>query len=117
MKMSEIKPLNLGDIVRKWELEREVAEKDGDNGYATICSFVIKDLKDIKRRIKSACEFYQRYEGKPKLLVKEHYHLLKEMEDDDIWAFTLLLTAPDLEIKINEYNKWLFKLVFRDVFL
>ena len=73
-------------------------------------------FKYVKQRIKSACEFYLRYENDPKLLVKEHYHLLKKMEDDDIWAFTLLLTAPDLEIKINEYNKWLFKLAFRDVF-
>ena len=110
------KPLNLRDVIGKWEEEKEIAEKDGDNGYATICSLVIKDLNDIKQRIKSACEFYLKYKNKPELLVKEHYYLLKKMEREDMWAFTLLFAVPDLKIKdIDKYNEWFFELSFEDV--
>ena len=106
------KPLNLEEWLKKvnWSWDKDCL---GEEKQIFVSETAFDDLK---QRIKSACEFYQRYENDPKLLVKEHYHLLKKMEDDDIWAFTLLLTAPDLEIKINEYNKWLFKLAFRDVF-
>ena len=118
--MSETKPLNLEEVdIRKafeeWYFSRDFVPHGSMITNLCYQGFK-KGIEYMKQHIKSACEFYQRYEGKPKLLVKEHYHLLKEMEDDDIWAFTLLLTVPDLEIKINEYNKWLFKLAFRDVF-
>ena len=119
--MSEIKPLNLREVdMRKAFEEWYFSRKFVPHG-SMFTNLTYKGFKEgieyMKQRIKSACEFYQRYENKPKLLVKEHYNLLKKIEDEDIWAFTLLLTVPDLEIKINEYNKWLFKLAFRDVFL
>jgi len=108
-------PLDLKDIVSKWEEEKDIAKKDGDSGYATICSFVIKDLKQTIQRIKLACEFYLRYKDNPKLLRKEHPEYKKDVED-----FIVVLgqakNAFDFWVRKDEYNKWLFKLTFKSVF-
>ncbi len=108
------RPLNLDDLreeISDLTISIAVAREEGDEEEH---EKVVNNILELFRRcIKSACEFYQRYENDPKGLVKEHYHLLKEMEDDDIWAFTLLFAAPDLKIKdIDKYNEWLFKLAF-----
>jgi len=57
----------------------------------------------LKQRLKSACEFYLRYKDKPELLIKE-YPEYKEELDEEGWWFS------------SEYNNWLFKLAFKDVF-
>ena len=44
--------------------------------------FIDKSIrKELKQRIKSACEFYLRYKDKPELLMKEHPEYKKEVEN------------------------------------
>ena len=73
-------------------------------------------LTEIKQRIKSACEFYLRYRNLPSLLISEnpeYEHSLREMME----------TRKEREKNgdenldfYDEYNDWLFKLAFKDVF-
>jgi len=55
-------------------------------------------MDEIKQRIKSACEFYLKYENKPTLLWRERKELVKKHRK----------FLSDLD----DYNKWLFKLAF-----
>jgi len=90
--------------------------------------------------VKSACEFYLRYKCSPELLIKEHPELKKELfEFLNAWnERSKRLTTLDIidmdelleEIKQSieqgdflsplfpwkEYEEWLFKLAFKDVF-
>ncbi|RLJ09843.1 MAG: hypothetical protein DRP15_02180 [Candidatus Aenigmatarchaeota archaeon] len=66
--------------------------------------------------VKSACEFYLRYKDKPELLIKE-----QSKYEEEATGFIEALSScgewfsDDIyEIK-NDYNKWLFKLAFKDV--
>jgi len=72
---------------------------------------LLKEEGLIKQRIKSPCEFYLRYKDKPELLVKEHPKYEK------IGIVSYVLQAIEVEkIHQDEYNEWLFKLAFKDVF-
>jgi len=89
-------------------------------------------INKIKRRIKSACEFYLRYKDKPELLVEEYPKLLEKMIrehsltqlikkniekikviDGSIIAF--LKDKSGLSFSKKDYNEWLFRLAFEDV--
>ena len=143
--MNEAKPLDLEEIRKKldekifevdqvidWKIEpkgdlseeevREILKRDvkifSRVDYAIEWRDAEELLEEIKQRIKAACEFYLRYKDKPELLIKNHYPLLKSMEKKDKWAFLLLFAIPQ-KIKIKNtdaYNKWIFKLAFKDVF-
>ena len=108
------RPLNLDDLreeISDLTISIAVAREEGDEEEH---KKVVNNILELFRRcIKSACEFYQRYKNKPELLVKEHYYLLKKIEKEDMWAFTLLFAAQDLKIKdIDKYDEWLLKLAF-----
>jgi len=81
--------------------------------------------KEIKQRIREACEFYLRYKNNPKSLIKEHPKYKEEMikensvttcVSDGILFGELKLLEEEKEIIIlRKYNEWLFKLAFRGV--
>jgi len=67
----------------------------------------------IKKKVRSACEFYLRYKDKPELLVKE--------QDSFAIKNGFLALYKDIKIKndsefLRKYNTWLFKHSFSDVF-
>jgi len=71
-------------------------EKEQDREYA----------RKVIGYIKSACEFYLRYKDKPELLDKEQHKLWVEISNKN------RITLGELK---KQYNKWLFKLAFKDV--
>ena len=91
------KPLDLEDF-RKWR-----AKTNPD------MIFSISQIEFIKQRIKSACEFYLRYKDKPYLLIKEYPKYEKEVKQFE--------TSDGIAVDGEGfyYNKWLFKLAFKDV--
>ena len=84
--------------------------------------------------VKSACEFYLRYQFNPQLLKKEHPQLLKEFVQNhpvikiskrkvtriniiyDCSIFVSLKGGLTAFIPVTDYNEWLFKLAFKDIF-
>ncbi len=99
--MTKPQPLDLEEF-KDWieKKEEEIYEKEG---YIDDVYLNEQIIKEIKQRLKSACEFYLRYEDKPKLLIEEQSFLKKMMED-----LEMIKTDPN-------YNSWLFKLAFKDV--
>ena len=75
--------------------------------------------KEVKQRIREACEFYLRYRDKPKLLMREYPEYKRRIKKeefipnmvfmDDYMKYILSV------VKYKEYNEWLFKLAFRGV--
>jgi len=126
-------PLNLEEI-------KDLIEKCGYGEIATTLAF-----KKIKQKLKSACEFYLRYKDKPDLLVKEHPQYKEAIEklrwipNQDFEACRkdwfketygegvscdccpMQESCSEGEFIenidfIKEYNTWLFKRSFSDVF-
>jgi len=109
-------PLDLEDF-RKWR-----AKTNPD------LIFSISQIEFIKQRLKSACEFYLRYKDNPELLIKEHPEYKEELNkyfssivddyDEKIynnWMADLHTYTFGGQV-INDFNVWLFKLAFKDVF-
>lgn len=78
-------------------------------------------LKKVKQRIKSACEFYLRYKDNPRLLGKEHPLLIEKV--NELYRKHIEIEEelgenydPKSKTFIDEYNLWLFKLAFSDIF-
>ena len=78
---------------------------------------------EVKRRIKSACEFYLEWRNDPKLFInwyedkKKVDELLRFLEHHfgDEW-YDDYDNEPCVKEKIVlKYNEWLFKLAFKDV--
>ena len=140
--MSERKPLDLENL-EKW-IDSNIL----DDSY-------LRELliKEIKQRIKKACEFYLKYKDKPDSLAKEHpesrqiialnfntlcLNCKKELgevcirtwvgwDDGDYDYFCSEKCAEEYKKHLpktknilvpthEEYNEWLFKLAFKDVF-
>jgi len=111
--------------------EKELLKKFGYNEdldlspLASNIGFAFNDslkelIKEIKQRLKSACEFYLRYKDKPELLFKD----FKVKKIGDICnLFGIEWTEIDLRFRkgkaivvIDEnYNEWLFKLTFKPI--
>jgi len=99
-------------------------------------------MGEIKQRIKKACEFYLRYKDNPELFVshfkgkgnkkieeelekefRRRYNyntkdkeLVRQMrESKTFWMIVPSYKKRIDTIELNEYNKWLFKLAFKDV--
>ena len=98
----------------KWDYLANLIKKhrSGEVNLFTSSYEMIIELttEEIKRRIKSACEFYLRYKDKPELLAKEHPELEDKIRPKNyhLWYW---YDAYNLE----RYNKWLFKLAFKSV--
>lgn len=122
--MSKPKPLDL----EKFSLFR-ILDKKGLIGlggviknFSKLGGWVFIDeliRKEIKQRIKTACEFYLRYKNKPELLMEEHpeykkqcEYFIHEIEMASIGEFEP--THGELA-HLMDYNEWLFKLTFKAV--
>ncbi len=73
---------------------------------------------EVNPIIKSACEFYLKYEDNPDLLFEDAFDITKNSDDfvqikldAERWIDKV---KKDKE-RYNEYNEWLFKLTFKDV--
>ncbi len=142
--MTEAKPLDLEDWIKEIKEKAKKLEKEIKNGWKiersgfsisipTPDRFVeckkkewevvklygmLIAIKEIKSRIKSACEFYLRYKDNPDLLLDEYKEiddvLSEEFGEDWLWQFREdKLMRPLIKL---EYNEWLFKLAFKGVF-
>ena len=63
--------------------------------------------------IKSACEFYLRYKDRPRKLWvenKDNKEYLKQLT-----KIFVMNPTPNILIRFDNYNEWLFKLSFKDV--
>ena len=108
----------------KKEQEKFILKPDLSDYYAgkkEECS-VMKEIirthlkREIKQRLKSACELYLQYKDNPELFVKELPEYREEV--DKIW-YKYKQLKPSLhsakEDFMREYNDWLFHLVFKSV--
>ena len=69
-------------------------------------------VKEIKQRIKKACEFYLRYKDNPKLLFKEKKLKHLFIKEEKLQPFMAQMIKNRY---LKQYNEWLFKLAFKDV--
>ena len=96
MKKDKLQPLDLEDIEKiedrfQEEIENcEDCKKAREIRQSDTCEYHYKEwlvklgqitaTEEIKKRIKSACEFYLKYKDYPELLIKEHPEYEKEIE-------------------------------------
>ena len=127
------------DILKELEFFRqETLTENQDRDFEKVFIKIENKLKEIKQRIRKACEFYLRYKDNPLLLWKEAPEYRKELEKrfgiNERWFDELnvnkIKTVSELYkqfvqriSEINDslynqhnYNEWLFKLVFKEVF-
>jgi len=76
-------------------------EKESDRDWA----------RKVIKLIKSACEFWLKYKDNPELLIKEHPEYKAKVKNNlwDCWF------EDEAEMRQKEYNRWLFKLAFKEV--
>ena len=106
--MTEPKPLDL-DEFRIW-IEKKQDEMYEKNGVIDIDKLNEAIINEIKQRIRTACEFYLKYKDKPELLIHDFPEFEAELRDK------FELRVPHYSWAYTEYNEWLFKLAFKDVF-
>jgi len=70
-------------------------------------------INEIKQRIKKACEFYLRYKDNPELLFKEKKLKHLFIKEEKLQSFMAQMIKNRY---LKQYNEWLFKLAFKDVF-
>jgi len=105
------KPLDLYDSDFSEKLIKELARIQ-DEGADNIAERVIEL---IKQHIKSACEFFLRYKGNPSLLIMERPELKEEVENMFLDRYSTAKYGVNVW-RLEQYNEWLFKLAFKDVF-
>jgi len=104
--MARLEPLDLKNLWNWFE------KKFGANAVNRYYGYETNELiKEIRRRIKSACEFYLKYFDMPYKLKKDYPEIADEV--DEIITETVEMTPE--EDGWSYYNKWLFKLAFKDV--
>jgi len=119
--MTKPKPLDLEDIEKKVLEELPIVVGDTytkiseEKRIEQVIKGAIKlTIKEIKQRIKKACEFWLRYRDNPILLWKEKPKFRKLIKKES-WCD---VDGPDLhsDEDMQDYNLWLFKLTFKGVF-
>jgi len=114
--MSE-KPLDLEErkLIEEIILKSGILLKNGNDlvdyeiPKSEIDKLILYAIKEIKQRIKSACEFWLKYKNRPDNLAEEQPQYKEELSKFDYLYRGALLT--DLE----RYNEWLFRLAFKSV--
>jgi len=129
-------PLNLEELEKtilsyfdreKERLLKEEQERPDLGGYYAgrkeECSVMKRTIRthlkrEIKQRVKSACELYLRYRDNPRLLCGEHPKYRDEFVDGKI-TLKEFMEMPEAFLPehsfLNIYNDWLFKLIFKSV--
>jgi len=105
------------------EVAKLSAEQDEDGswwGFDTDIGDLPREIKNvIRRRLKSACEFYLKYKDNPELLAEEHpeyFSYIYKFEVIGDCKNVLVVNFKDILIDADQYNEWLFKLAFKSVF-
>jgi len=113
--MTKPQPLD-NKVYVTWNFFREDQELATEENLKRIKEMVSNiQLFILFEDIKSACDFYLRYKDKPLLLWEEEGFLLHELNiTKELWD--IMGKLDDKEWTINDYNDWLFKLAFKDVF-
>ena len=65
--------------------------------------------------VKQACDFFLRYKGNPSLLIMERPELKGEVENMFLDRYSTAKYGVNVW-RLEQYNEWLFKLAFKDVF-
>jgi len=113
--MNEPKPLDLEvdkeEILKKYKYLTDVRrQKDFEDGF-------FHAIELIKQRIKFACEFYLKYKDNPELLAEEHPEYFSYIYKFEVVGDCKnVLVFKDILIDVDQYNEWLFKLAFKEVF-
>ena len=108
MKTENPQPLDLEDFRKSWKSFL----------YADIDMTIPDDFwEELKQRIKSACNFYLKYRWNAKLFIKDYPEYKKDVEK----KFGVILSNKEWYIEESppefaEYESWLFKLAFKDIF-
>jgi len=119
LNLEEIEPLNLKDIEKNLPgiIKRAIFVVTKKEAIDLVPELVKENIKEIKQRIKSACNFYLRYKDNPELLIKEHPEYEAEFINSDFKLVRFPLppmeTAFFIELEdgeLDKYNTWLFKL-------
>ena len=113
MKEPQPQPLNLKDIKKEDIIAEAIVEsfrgKKWDEkvplGNIHLLALELFE-KEIKQRIKLACEFYMKYMNKPELLIREHPKYRDEVDK--------MFSDSGITF-VARYNRWLFKLTFKDI--
>ena len=79
--------------------------------HGIIFVFIRELIDDIEQRLKSACEFWLRYKDNPKLFSEEQFKIRWEYYSD-LGYLVWNMNRKQWE----NYNEWLFRLAFKDVF-
>ena len=124
--MSEGKPLDL-DIKLKPVLKYKWGNEEGfrnfkkgyEKGFNEAQEILIKE---IKQRIKKACEFYLKYRNNPNLLYDdfsinmEYDEPINKLREEINREYHYLTDIDIVKIYIEKYNEWLLKEAFKPVF-
>jgi len=103
------KPLDLEEIDE--EIIEELNKRQPHDLQTEIDVF--KEV--IRKRIKSACDFFLRYKGNPSLLIIERPEFREEVENMFLDRYSTAKYGVNVW-RLEQYNEWLFKLAFKDVF-
>jgi len=68
-------------------------------------------MEEIKQRIKNAVEFYRIYRKYPDFLIQDFPEYEKHIEK----LRKKTLTTTEEEFILNDYQRWLLKIAFKDV--
>ena len=105
-------PLNLdiqfkANLTYKWGNEYDFInfKKGYEKGFSEAQKVI---LKIVKQRIKSACEFYLRYKDRAKKFITDFPEYAENI--------VLIVDVYTDGKQMADYNDWLFKLAFKDVF-
>jgi len=97
------------NAIEKYNKERIIVNFPFDDEEEIVKLAIKRTIKEIKRRLKQACEFYLRYKDKPELFSKEQFKIEHNIHTPDN---QIIIFHKNFWI---DYNDWLFKLAFKDV--
>lgn len=103
--------------VKKDKIVKEFREGKGWNSII-VGRVISLTTEYIKKRIKSACEFYLKYKDNPELLIEEFKGAWVEMELSkfrEFYAESKIKKVRLVTWNLRKYNAWLFKLAFKSV--
>ena len=102
--------------LRRNEREVDTKEEAYDIVFSLLEEYKDTLLKEVKQRIKSACEFYLKCKDNPRLFVYENPKYIEEINEllGENWKSIKSRKMNTLHNEI--FNNWLFKLAFGDVF-
>jgi len=100
------------DKTDAFNLGRNVAMR---NLMKILLRIIDETEKEIKQRIKQACEFYLRYVGSPSLFIVENPSFKEEVKSMFLDDYSTTKYGTKIW-RLEQYNEWLFKLAFKSVF-